>query len=195
VETATTEGVRLARLAARKGQDDPDALWMAGISLAILIGETDEGLALIERSLQLNPNSAGAWMVSGMVRAYANDIAVGITHFERSIQLNPLDPLVYITWYGVAFAHFVAERYDESSAWLDRSLRSLPTYLPAMRLKIAICGLQGHMQDGEKWRERLLAIVPDTTISKLRPHYEPSIRSPDCRARLLSGLRAVGLPE
>jgi TolB-like protein/Tfp pilus assembly protein PilF len=195
VETATTEGVRLARLAARKGQDDPDALWMAGISLAILIGETDEGLALIERSLQLNPNSAGAWMVSGMVRAYANDIAVGVTHFERSIQLNPLDPLVYITWYGVAFAHFVAERYDESSAWLDRSLRSLPTYLPAMRLKIAICGLQGHMQDGEKWRERLLAIVPDTTISKLRPHYEPSIRSPDCRARLLSGLRAVGLPE
>jgi TolB-like protein/Tfp pilus assembly protein PilF len=194
-ENATSEGVRLARLAARKGQDDPDALWMAGISLAMLIGETDEALALIERSLQLNPNSAGAWMVSGMVRAYDDDTATAIAHFERSIQLNPLDPLVYITWYGIAFAHFMAERDEESSAWLDRSLRAVPTYLPALRLKIAICGLHGHTQDAEKWLMRLLALVPDTTIDKLRLHYEPSIRSPGCRARLLSGLRLVGLPE
>ncbi len=194
-ETATTQGVRLARLAARKGQDDPDALWMAGISLAMLIGETDEALALIERSLQLNPNSAAAWMVNGMVRAYAGDIATGIVHLERSIQLNPLDPLVYITWYGIAFTHFMAERYEESSAWLDRSLRALPTYVPALRLKLAICGLRGRMQDGEMWRERLLAVVPDTTIDKLRLHYEPSIRISDCRARLLAGLRAVGLPK
>src|SRR4030095_14000409 len=132
-------------------------------------------------------------MVSGMVRAYAGDSATAIAYFERSIQLNPLDPLVYITWYGIAFAHFAAERYEESSAWLDRPLRALPNYLPALRLKIAICGLRGHTQEGEKWFERLLAVVPDTTISELSLHYEPSIRSHDCRHRLLSGLRFLGL--
>ncbi|WP_119272266.1 BTAD domain-containing putative transcriptional regulator [Taklimakanibacter deserti] len=195
VDSTTSEGVRLARLAARKGQDDPDALWMAGVSLAMLIGESDEALALIERSLGLNPNSAGAWLVSGVVRAYAGDSATGIAHFERSIELNPLDPLVYIAWYGIAFAHFAAERYEESSAWLDRSLRALPSYLPALRLKIAICGLKGQTQEGEKWVERLLAVVPDVTISKLRQHYEAGIRRPDCRDRLFSGLRLVGLPE
>jgi adenylate cyclase len=193
VASTTAEGVRLARVAARKGQDDSDALWMAGISLAILIGETEEGLALIERSLQLNPNSAGAWMVSGMARAYAGDSATAIAHFERSIQLNPLDPLVYITCYGTAFAHFAAKRYDESSTWLERSLRALPSYLPALRLKIAICGLQG--QECEKWIERLLAIVPETTMGKLRLHYEPMVRNPSCRDSILSGLRMAGLPE
>ncbi|MFL5260147.1 MAG: BTAD domain-containing putative transcriptional regulator [Hyphomicrobiales bacterium] len=194
-DSTTPEGVRMGRLAAQKGQDDPDALWMAGISLAMLIGESDEALALIGRSLQLNPNSAGAWMVSGMVRAYADHSAAALAHFERSIQLNPLDPLVYITWYGIAFAHFSAERYEKSSALLDRSLRALPSYLPALRLKIAVCGLRGHTQEGEKWVERLLAIVPDSTMSKLRLHYEPIIRSPSCRDRLLSGLRSFGLPE
>ena len=168
---------------------------MAGVALAILIGESDEALALIERSLQLNPNSAGAWMVSGMVRAYAGDSATAIAHFERSIQLNPLDPLVYITWYGIAFAHFAAQRYEDSSAWLGRSLRALPSYLPALRLKIAICALQGHAAECDTWIARLLAVVPETTLEKLRLHYEPSINNPACRDTLLSGLRRAGLPE
>ena len=195
IASATTEGVRLARLAARKGQDDPEALWMAGIALGMLIGESEEALAWIERSLQLNPNSAGAWMVSGMVRAYAGDSATAIIHFERSIQLNPLDPLVYITWYGFAFAHFAAERYEESSAWLDRSLRALPSYLPAMRLKIVICGLQEQIHECDKWVARLLAIAPDATLGKMRLHIDPMIRNPACRERFLAGLRKSGLPE
>jgi TolB-like protein len=195
VASITTEGARLARLAAQKGQDDPEALWMAGVALAILTGETEDALALIERSLLLNPNSAGAWMASGMSRAYAGDSATAIPHFERSIALNPLDPLIYLTSYGVAFAHFAAGRYAEASAWLDRSLRSLPTYLPALRVKIATCTLQGQVDESRKWVERLLAIAPDTTLTHLRKHYEPSIRDPSCRDRLLDGLRKAGLPE
>lgn len=192
--STTAEGVRLARIAARIGQDDPDALWMAGVSLGILTGESEEALALVERSLQLNPNSAGAWMASGMVRAYAGDSDTAIIHFDRSIELNPLDPLVYITWYGIAFAHFMAGRYEDASVWLDRSLRALPSYPPALRLKIATCGLRGHTQEGEKWLERLLALIPDTTLEMLRLHYEPMIRSAACRDRILSGLRKAGLP-
>jgi TolB-like protein/Tfp pilus assembly protein PilF len=193
--SSTTEGVRLARLAARKGQDDPEALWMAGISLAMLIGESDEALGLIERSLQLNPNSAGAWMVSGMVRAYAGDSATAIAHFERSIQLNPLDPLVYITWYGIGFAHFAVERYEESSAWLDRSLRALSSYLPALRLKIATCALQGQKEECDKWVARLLEIAPDATLKMIRLHLEPSIRVAGCCERYVSALRRAGVPE
>ena len=195
VASSTEEGVRLAKLAARKGQDDPEALWMAGIALAMLIGESEEALGWIERSLQLNPNSAGAWMVSGMVRAYAGDSATAITHFERSIQLNPLDPLVYITWYGIGFAHFAAERYEEAAAWLDRSLRALPSYLPALRLKMATCAQQGQMDECEKWLARLFAVAPDVNLEMVRLHVEPSIRDPDCLQRFISGLRKAGLRD
>jgi adenylate cyclase len=194
-EAATTEGVRSAKLAAQKGQDDPEALWMAGVALAMLSGDSDEALAMIERSLQLNPNSAGAWMASGMTRAYAGDSATAIAHFERSIELNPLDPLVYITWYGTAFAHFAAGRYAESSTWLDRALRSVPTYLPALRLKTAICALEGASDECRKWAARILAVAPDSNLRKLRLHYEPSIRNPICREAVLLGLSKAGIPE
>ena len=55
------EGVRLARMAAELGENDPEALWMAGRTLAALAGESQHALALIERSITLNPNSARAW--------------------------------------------------------------------------------------------------------------------------------------
>jgi adenylate cyclase len=54
------EAVRMARLAAERGQDDPEALWMAGLVLSNTHGDSAYGLPLIERSLTLNPNSANA---------------------------------------------------------------------------------------------------------------------------------------
>src|SRR5262249_49861378 len=60
------EGVRLARLAAEKGESDPEALWMAGRALAALAGESEHGLDLIGKSIAVNPNSARAWWASGM---------------------------------------------------------------------------------------------------------------------------------
>ena len=110
-------------------------------------------------------------------------------------QLNPLDPLVYITWYGIAFAHFAAERYEESLVWLDRSLRALPSYFLAMRLKIVICAHQGQMRESDKWVARLLSIAPDANLGNMRLHFEASIRDPTCRERFLSGWRKAGLPE
>ncbi|MGH6752353.1 MAG: adenylate/guanylate cyclase domain-containing protein, partial [Bradyrhizobium sp.] len=91
------EGVRMARLAAERGQEDPEALWMSGLVLSNMHGDSAFGLPLIERSLALNPNSANAWMASGSVRAYRGETDTAIAHLERSAQLSPLDPLAYIT--------------------------------------------------------------------------------------------------
>jgi len=55
------EGLRLAHLAAETGENDPEALWMAGWAIEVLAGEVEHGLALIEKSLAINPNSANAW--------------------------------------------------------------------------------------------------------------------------------------
>ena len=47
----------MARLAAEHRQDDTEALWMAGVPMSIIAGDPEHGLALIDRSLALNPNS------------------------------------------------------------------------------------------------------------------------------------------
>ena len=64
------EGVRLARIAVDKGGDNPEVLWMAAIAIGLAGGDLEGGVALIDRALMLNPNSADALAYSGMLRAY-----------------------------------------------------------------------------------------------------------------------------
>jgi len=188
-------GVRSARLAAEMGQDDPEALWMAGLVLAMLAGESEGGLGLIERSTILNPNSAGAWMAKGMARAYRGDSTVAIEHLEHAVRLSPLDPLAYLFWYGISFAHFADTRYTEASGWIDRAVGAAPNYMPGMRLKAALCGLLGQAEDGRKWVSRLVEINPDTTLKTLRTHLSHSIQKAKCLDAMIEGLSKAGLPE
>jgi TolB-like protein len=66
-EAEVEEGLCLARQGLAAGKDDPDALWMAGWTIANLAGEHAAGSTAIERALALNPYSAYAWMASGYV--------------------------------------------------------------------------------------------------------------------------------
>jgi TolB-like protein/tetratricopeptide (TPR) repeat protein len=194
-ESVIAEGVRLARLAAEKGPDDPESLLMAGFTIAFLAGDFADGLALIERSLSLNPNSANAWRISGVARANLGDTEAAIAHLQRSTRLSPLDPLAFGTWYGFALAHFMEERYEEALAWCDKSLLEAADFPPALRMKVALCGRLGQADECRRWLPRLLAINPDASINSLRAHYKIMIRRAGCVEALLDGLRKAGLPE
>ncbi len=186
----------MARLAAENGQDDPEALWMAGVTMSFLAGDVESGLALIERSLALNPNSANGLMASGLVRVWTGDTDTAIAHLQRSRHLSPLDPIAYGTYLGFVDAHFVAGRYEEASAWCDRVLNEAPTYFPpALHFKIACCGLLGRLEEGRKWAERLLAVNPDASVSGLQTWYQLFIKKPEVLEAFLTGLRKSGLPE
>ena len=190
------EGIRLARLAAEHGRDEPEALWMAGVTMAFLAGDFEEGLALTERSLALSPNSANGLMGSGLVRAYFGETDSAIAQLERSRQLSPLDPLAYGTCLGFAAAHFMAGRYEEASDWCDRTLHEAPSYYPpALHIKTACCGLLGQFEEGRKWVERLLAVTPDASLTSLREFHPGYIKNADGLETLLNGLRKAGLPE
>jgi TolB-like protein len=192
------EGVRMARLAAEIGKDDPEALWMAAVTLSFVGGELEDGLALLDRSLALNPNSANGLMASGLVRAHYGDTEAAIAHLKRSRQLSPLDPISYGTCLGFAVAHFMAGRCEEALAWSDRALQEVPTYYPpALHIRIACCGLLGRLDDGRKWLQRLLVINPDASLASVRSFYRDitGIRNADRLEAMLDGLRRVGLPE
>jgi adenylate cyclase len=134
-------------------------------------------------------------MASGNVRALLGETDTAIAHLERSAQLSPLDPLAYITWLGFGYAHFMAGRYEEASNWCDRALHEAANHPHVLRLKIACCGLLGHLGEGRKWIERLVAINPDASVSRLQAHYEIVMKKPGCLAALVEGLRKAGLPE
>jgi adenylate cyclase len=55
------EGERWAHAALERDRDDPTVLWMAGHALGFLTRDYETALALLDRSLALNPNSASAY--------------------------------------------------------------------------------------------------------------------------------------
>jgi TolB-like protein/DNA-binding SARP family transcriptional activator len=194
-DPAIKEGIRLAYLAAEIGKDDPEALWMAGQTVALLAGEIDHGIALTDKSISLNPNSASAWMTAGTVRAYYGDSARALECLDEARRLNPLDPLPQYTWIGIALAHFFAGRYEEALMATNKALHAQANYAPALRMGAVICGLLGRVSDGSTFLERLLAVNPDATVSQLADYYRaPMCRNPAGLEAYLDGLRRSGLP-
>jgi TolB-like protein/class 3 adenylate cyclase len=188
------KSVQNARQAARIGKDDPETLCMAGVILSTIGAEQDTGASLIDRALMLNPNSAHAWDRKGWAEAMRNNPEVAIEAFHRAMRLSPLDPIGYHFTGGLGLAYFVAERYDDAMAWIDRSLREEARWMPVLRLKVALCGYLDRPADAEEWLSRLLDVHPGLTL-KVAEAFLARAFPHAAGSRYLEGLRKAGMPE
>ena len=190
---AIAEAERLARRAVELGADDAAALSAGGYALVFVVHDVDNGAAYIDGALALNPNLASALVSSGWTKAFLGEPDLAIKQITSAMRLSPLDPLRVRAHAGIAFAHFVAGRYDEASLWAKKALQDRPHYLPAIRDLAAASALAGHQLDAQKAMAHLRAIGPDIRISEVKD-WVP-LRRPDDLARLEEGLRKAGLPE
>lgn len=195
-DPGTEEGVRLAHLAAETGKNDSEALWMAAHALFILTGELELALSVIKKAISLNPNSPNAWWVSGAVHNFLGEYETALEHAARARRLSPREPLAFIHWMPTALANFFAGRYREAMDAADKSLSEYADYPPALRVKIATCGLLGHIEEGRNCVKRLLHVNPGATVAGLRAYYEARLlRNPSGLETYLEGLRLCGLPD
>jgi Flp pilus assembly protein TadD len=187
------EIVRLAQQAFENGKDDPDTLWMASYTL-LAHGDNSAAASAIDRALALNPNSAHAWMASGMVSVFRQEPDLAIGAFHRAMRLSPYDPLGYRFTGGLAIANLVAGRFDQAVMWADRALREQPRYTAAIRMKVVSCACLRRTAEARESLGRLLELQPDFTVTSFRLYAERFVP-----AKLLlvyiEGLRKAGLPE
>jgi TolB-like protein/class 3 adenylate cyclase len=187
------EAARLARHAADLGRDDAVALCMAGITLATVVGEVEDGAAFIDRALKLNPNLSSTWESSAWAKIVLGEPEVAIEHAQMALRLNPLDPLTYATQAALAAAHFFAGRYDEASAWAEKSFREQPNFVPATRFAAASHALGGRLDRATAAMARLRRIDPELRVSNL--HKLLPYRRREDTEKWAMALRLAGLPE
>ena len=159
------EGIRLAHLASATNRRDSEGLWMAANALAHLSGELDLGLSMIEKSLSLNPNSAGAWWAGGMLHAFCGNDTSAMTHLDRAYRFNPLDTQPHVHWSAVAYAHFMAGRYDDAEQVTDRMMSKPAPTAPWLESRSRPAGCSGDATragDGSSgcWRSNLRRQFP-----------------------------------
>jgi TolB-like protein len=188
------EALRLAWQAIATGKDNPDALWMGGHTLAFFAGEYAAALSAIERATTLNPNCANAWWASGNVNCFENRPHVAIAAVQRAIRLSPLDPRSFEFMFVLAYGLMLAGRYEEAMDWADRSLHDRPGHHSAIRVKVAVCGYLGRVEEGREWVRRLLEANPAMTIAGFKA-FSASHHAPGTTAVWVEGFRKAGLPE
>jgi len=192
-EKEVAEGIRLARRAVGLAKDNAVALARGGHAIAFLGHDLDSGIALLEQAIHFNPNLALAWYLSGWLRAYNGEPDMAIERLGRAMRFSPLDPTLYHMKVGIAFAHLLARRFDEASAWAKEAFRDEPNYLPAAAVVAASNAHAGRMEDATKAMARLRQISPALTASNLKDLW-PFRRAEDFEIWSY-GLRKAGLPD
>jgi TolB-like protein/class 3 adenylate cyclase len=187
------EAERLARRAVELGPDDAIALSGGGYALVFVAHDLDNGPAFIERALALNPNLSWALYSGGWTKAFLGEPDAAIKHLSDAMRLSPFDPLGFRAQSGIAFANFLAGRYDEAISWAEKALRERPNNLAAIRELAAASALAGRLPEAQRAMAQLRQIDPTKRVSTVKD-WVP-LRRPDDLNRLQEGLRKAGLPD
>jgi tetratricopeptide (TPR) repeat protein len=193
------EGVRLARLAVKLGEVDPEVLATAALTIALPGGDQAGGLALADKALLLNRNSAHALSVNAIIFAFRGEMAASIASAERFARLSPFDSVISLRRFSRSLAHFVAGDYEATLDWTENTLRDVPTHGASLRYRAASFGLLNRLEEGKEVVRQLLSARPDFTISRARAFLELDLKNPfknpSVAEALYEGLRRVGIPE
>jgi tetratricopeptide (TPR) repeat protein len=152
-------------------------------------------MALLDRALALNPNSARGWHLSSALRLIAGQLDLAIEHAETSLRLNPRDRIIeapgVLSWL-IGVAHFFCRRFDEAVPHLLLAIQEDPGEAPRYRFLAACYAHMGQLDDARKIITRLRTItstvVPDGRQSA-DGGLSAFLRNPEHRQLFLSGLR------
>lgn len=184
---------RLGRKAIDLGKDDAAALSTGGHALGYVVEDLDAGTRFIDRALELNPNLASAWFMSGWLRVWRGEPDIAIAHFMRFQRMSPVDPLLVRMNSGIAFAYVLAGRYDEAASHAEQALNDDPNSHQGLRMAAISNALAGRIERARKAVARLRQIDPALRVSNLR-NLTP-LRRPEDVARVAEGMQKAGLPE
>jgi len=160
--------------------------------IAVVEYDFKAATAAFERSFALSSSSALALGFSSIVRAWMEDQAAAVEQAERAIRLSPFDPLLYLPYIGLAYAHFTAARFAEAADAADKATQSNPRFTVPYILHAAALANLGRAEEARLVIDRVRELEPSLTVST-------AIRSarfanPDRTAELGEALRSAGLP-
>jgi adenylate cyclase len=192
-EETRTAALRHARHAMATGSDDAVALATAGFVIAAAGRDYETALIAFDRSFALSNSSALALGFSSIVRAWMGDERIAVEHANRALRLSPFDPLIYVPYLGLAYAHFAVGRFEEAAAAARLASQSNPRFTVPHMLHAAALGMLDRKEGARTAVERLLELRPGITVATAI--LSARCVNPKHIAALENALRRAGLPE
>ena len=192
-EADRQRGVRLARQALADIQDDPVVLRCIGHALAYLDRDYNLAVALLDRALALNLNSAEVHHSAGWVWNFAGNGLKASEHFKRAIRLSPVDPEIGHTLMGLTFSELLMEEYDEALQVSLRAMAVMPSSLSPLRAAIVSLVELGRLHEAQSLGRKILSLNPSFRVDAFRAGQP--FQNGKFVERYMSALMAAGLPE
>ena len=192
-EETRNVALRHARRAIAAGGDDAVALATAGFVIAAAGRDYETAVIAFDRSFALSSSSALAFGFSSIVRAWMGDEAIAIEHADRALRLSPFDPLIYLPYVGLAYAHFAAGRFEEAAAAARLASQSNPRFSVPHMLHAAALAVLGRGEEARTAVQRLLELQPGTNVATVI--LSARCVNPNHIHALEDALRRAGLPE
>jgi len=195
-ETSWTESMRQARLSAERAValDDHDPRALRALGLVDLYERRHaDALHYFQRAIDLDPLEAENHALFGNTLAFAGDYEAAREHVEYAIRLSPRDTYL-ATWYNnLGMGAVVAGRNEDALEWARLAIRQNSQFPGGYRTLAAACGHLGRDRDARGAIDKLLGLLPELTIAKVREKLPFTLGEPlEC---YLDGLRKAGLPE
>jgi adenylate cyclase len=167
------------------------------VAIAAALGMTgldhERAGRLLERALQLDPNSAWGWMRTGWNHLYLQEVAEGLAAFDRAEALSPRDPFLFNIQFGRGYAKGLLGEYDEAIKLVKLGLTAGPGVTWAYRDLASFCGNAGRREEADEALEALMQSYPGLTIRRVVDSMPPATHAR--HQGFLEGLRRAGIPE
>lgn len=164
---AASEAVGLARRAVEQDSGDAFAHAVYGFTLFGPAGDNDQGRIHASEAARLNPSSAFAWGVLGMIDSMGGDYANALACLHRSLVLSPEDSMLLMWMTGLTASYFALGQYEEGVAWARKSVRHNPSNGTGHRMLAANLVGVGRLEEAREVT-RVRDAAQKTTIRDLR---------------------------
>ncbi|MEO5989517.1 MAG: protein kinase [Candidatus Eisenbacteria bacterium] len=181
-----------AHAAIEGGNDDAMALAMGGFVVGVLERDYETALEAIDRSLALSPSSALAFGFSSIIRAWKGEDSTAIEHAKIGIRLSPFDPLIYLPYVGLAFAHLFAGNFVEAATAASRASAANPRFSVPRYLHAAALVRLDRFEEAKALADSVLALQPGFTITGL---VSDNFTTPERLGMPAEALHRAGLPQ
>lgn len=186
------EALQLARKAVQLARDDARVLSIAGFVTGFGARDFDTADALIDRALDVNPNSYAAWASKGWAHIYWGDVTKAEECLDVAERMSPRDPFHYLLQVARASALYQTERFVEAEVEARAAVLANPLFETGQQFLVASLVELGRMDEAKAALQQLRKVAPQQDLKFLRATlpYRPIDRAD----RLLAALARAGMP-
>jgi TolB-like protein/cytochrome c-type biogenesis protein CcmH/NrfG len=193
IDEAIAQSTRYVTLAVQLDPDNAEALAVLARRAPSMKRDSEETIALVERAVSSNPNSAFAWRCTGYALMFIGEAERALEHFQRTLRLSPRDPRAYDAVSGRAFALVQLGREGEAVGLFREAIQQNPEYAPAWRGLTSALALAGQRSEARRALSRIMELDPNFSLQSItkRLGFSERVRA----GRLFEGWKRAGVRE